>query len=532
MNKELYLREAYAAIPHIIGLLDRSPVSPTYGCFDRNFWHYKAIDFPSGMYEELILPLALLFHYDLPNNPYYQIPRIKEYVIAGIRFGMGKTHRNGSCDDYYPNEQALGATVFSLYAATESYLLLGMDDPDMREFFITRARFIMRTKESGTLANHHAIAAIALLNVARITGDDQWEKAAEEKLREVLSYQSPEGWFSEYGGCDPGYLTFTISFLARALKKKPNDSRLAAALERAVDFCFWTVHPDGSYGGEYGSRNTFHTLSAGFEMLASHFQKATFVRTKFLEGIATGTRARTDDDRIFGHAVYDLIEAYLAHNTEVRSEERSQEYAKDFPEAGLVVRATPESFLICSARKGGVFKWFQYGKLTASDAGIVLRTTNQTLTLQGMLVPTAFQIGPDRIIAEGVFQTQKTLLPTPAKQILFRLFTLTVGRFASRPVRILLQKLLITFHRPSVFHFTRTLTVDAHGIQLTDNITAPPASARMVTNLWIATDYTPIYVATSQPSQSGSLLSWQAFPQNMRELQNKGHTVIQRTFSA
>ena len=45
--------------PKILTLQDRNAHSPTYGCFDRNFWHYKIIDFPSGMAAEFVWPLAL-----------------------------------------------------------------------------------------------------------------------------------------------------------------------------------------------------------------------------------------------------------------------------------------------------------------------------------------------------------------------------------------------------------------------------------------------------------------------------------------
>lgn len=54
MTKELFAREALAHIPKLLTLLDRNPHSPTYGCFDRNFWHYKIIDFPSGMAQEFV----------------------------------------------------------------------------------------------------------------------------------------------------------------------------------------------------------------------------------------------------------------------------------------------------------------------------------------------------------------------------------------------------------------------------------------------------------------------------------------------
>ena len=45
-----YADAALHEIPRLLTLLDRDPSSPTYGCFDRNYWHYRTQDFPSGIY--------------------------------------------------------------------------------------------------------------------------------------------------------------------------------------------------------------------------------------------------------------------------------------------------------------------------------------------------------------------------------------------------------------------------------------------------------------------------------------------------
>ena len=62
-DKDLFASEAIAQIPKILTLLDRNPHSPTYGCFDRNFWQYKIIDFPSGMAQEFVLPPSISLRY-------------------------------------------------------------------------------------------------------------------------------------------------------------------------------------------------------------------------------------------------------------------------------------------------------------------------------------------------------------------------------------------------------------------------------------------------------------------------------------
>lgn len=77
--REHFAQQALAQLPKILTQLDRNPHSPTYGCFDRNFWHYKIIDFPSGMSQEFVYPLALAYSLDIPDNPYYQKPILREW---------------------------------------------------------------------------------------------------------------------------------------------------------------------------------------------------------------------------------------------------------------------------------------------------------------------------------------------------------------------------------------------------------------------------------------------------------------------
>lgn len=61
-DRACYAQVGLGGIPKIVSLLDRNRLSPTYGCFDRAFWHYKTASFPSGMAQEFVLPLALVYH--------------------------------------------------------------------------------------------------------------------------------------------------------------------------------------------------------------------------------------------------------------------------------------------------------------------------------------------------------------------------------------------------------------------------------------------------------------------------------------
>ena len=108
-----------------------------------------------------------------PGNPFYKVSRIKELSSAAINFMIRSSHKDGTCDDYFPYERAMGALVFSLYAASEAYLILGMSDQEIANFFIKRVRHLEKENESGRLGNHQALAALAAYNVYIITGDEK-----------------------------------------------------------------------------------------------------------------------------------------------------------------------------------------------------------------------------------------------------------------------------------------------------------------------------------------------------------------------
>ncbi len=93
-----------------------------------------------------------------------------------------------------------------------------------------------------------------------------------------------EGWCLEYDGADLGYLSATVSFLAK-LRKLYTDERIERVCARAIDFCSHFVFPDGHYGGSLGSRQTLHFYPHGFELFAPENPTAAAVAEAMLRAL-------------------------------------------------------------------------------------------------------------------------------------------------------------------------------------------------------------------------------------------------------
>ncbi|HRK62386.1 MAG TPA: hypothetical protein PLY88_07565 [Candidatus Omnitrophota bacterium] len=513
MQRDLYLKEALRYLPHLMEIADRNLLSPTYGCFDRAYWHYRTSDFPSGMFQEAVLPLALLYKLNHPSNPIYGKERIKQLVIGGIDFMIKSAHADGSCDDYFPYERAAGAAAFSLYACAESARLLDLvkSHPQFMPFFKKRALNLAEKgmQESGTLSNHKALIVLAVYSVYKLTGDESLKSHAETALLKLLSLQNSEGWFPEYEGCDPGYLTFTIDFLAKYWQLS-GDARVVEPLQRAVRFASHFIHPDGSYGGEYGSRNTFHFMPHGFELFGQLSPYALPSTRAFMKSLEQGTRSYIDDDRIMIHYVYNYIQAFNDYCEE--SEYSRSDFIVSginfFPEAGLVSARNGKNVALFSVKKG-TGKVFKNGQLVFSDSGITGKDDQDNVFTSHVFGSVEqFSIQNGLLKMQGKMFRQSHIVFTPWTFWLFRAFLIFAGRWMNEnTIRKMLQKKAILKKKvPAGLHWSSEIDLNhPHKIiyQFEMDKNAPTIS-----ELKIASDATFIYIAASQPYQPGNLLSW------------------------
>jgi hypothetical protein len=482
-----YLELALPAARRLLGAMDREPDSDTYGSLDREHWAWKFRDFPRTMVQNGVYPLALMWHTPFENNPYYQNPRVLEWICGAMRFLLDRQHANGAVDAFAPNDQDPGGTIFAVHNMAEAFrLLTDVLDPGLRndardgirrgcDFVFTRA------ETHAFVSNHWALAALAYHDAFELLGDDRYRRRAEENLDLILQNQASEGWYLEYEGPDPGYESLGIFHLAM-LWRRTGSKRLLDSLARSIEFYGHCVHPDGSVGGLYGSRNTSLYFPGGFEILSQEIPLAAavsqFLRDRLIKGNVVTVAAADLENRS------PLMAAYLeaAANAvqidkvpplpcELASIDRA------FPQAGIRVIGNLHYYAVVNGRKGGACRIFDKAgaQIAYEDSGYMVRSGSGRWCSQhvGMSEPVSGSVSNEHT-CRGRMTEFRQHIPNPWNFMMLRLANLTLFRSAAigQRIRDWIVKRLILTKRVGPFSFSRTMKFDSTSITFSDIVSS------------------------------------------------------------
>lgn len=268
-------------VPRMLGFIDRSSESETYGCCDRYYWHYKLHDLPNARFQEICLLLTILHETDFEGNIYYKRQRVLEWIFASISFWLRRSNKDGSSSEVYPYERSFCATSFSAFAASESLLLLQGSDESIREktySFIEDNKVKAKLEETAAwilrnfnreVANQMAAAIISLHNISLLTDNLLFRKISDEKYREIKADFEGYGFCPEYGGFDIGYQSITNSCLALYGNKLHDREDIRNIVAAACDTLNKRVDAFGNYDSTTTSRKTQFLYPYGFSYVES-----------------------------------------------------------------------------------------------------------------------------------------------------------------------------------------------------------------------------------------------------------------------
>jgi len=546
---ELYSSKAISQIPRVISMLDRNEYSPTYGCFDRIFWLDKEIDFPSSILQLHTDNLALVYSYPYPNNPYYKKDKIRKWTFAGMDYWTRIQHRDGSFDEFYPNERGwAGPTGFLLFSMLDAYSRLKDEMPqDLKDSLLESssraAKFLAKYDEIGILANHHAMALLPIYYAYKILNDDSLLKPFMEKFHYLESLQSEEGWLLEYDGADPGYLSATVSFLGRIYKvsdDKELSARILKIVEKAIKFSSYFVYPNKFYGGTIGSRQTLHFYPNGYEIFDENFPIARKIADTMLQGLAEGKLVTPEimPWRYLGYRIQEFLLAYIdykpiAISTEIKLPWEMGETVRAFEEARMISVQKPEYYMVANLAKGGVIKIFgKNGDLIYNDCGIIGKLdSGKIVTTQWIEKSNKVMFRDGEVSVEGLMNRAPFKNPTPITMIAFRAALLTLGwnTKLSYWMKGAIRNLFITRTKKSSIEFSRKIKYDQNRIVVEDKIDLKAKEG--FTSLSIGDEFSVRYVPQSLYFQSQELTidGFRLDSETIKRLNQRKNAVFKRT---
>lgn len=451
-----YLPDIYAALPRVLALFDQSQITGTRGVGDRYGWAWKGSDFFNGTFQGAAHGISVLIAGNLLPD-WLSKDSALSHIDAMINGTRRITRRDGSLDEIFPYEKSYCVTAlvsFDLLNAID--LISGSISPDQRSRYLETVEpligFLTHNREShGIISNHLAVAAAALARWRRETGVDVLAEFS-RTVDLIFKHRSPEGWFLEYEGADPGYQTLMLDYLVDLHAVDPS-LELAPAIRDAIQFIGYCAHPDGSFGGLYGSRNTRFLYPAGIEAAAGLHPEvaalARFTRKAHADRTVVGLAAMDDSNLVpmfnsFARASRSMATQVVSANDKLLPFEQDDDFRKSFPEAGFVVDKRDRTYSIVSWKKGGVVQ--SYSPLArVIDPGPLARdAAGHWYSTQILRAEVGAQWqDADSLIIEAPMARYHVRTPTPLDMIVLRVLSLTVMRIPA--LNVLVKRLLVKF---------------------------------------------------------------------------------------
>ncbi|WP_022851594.1 hypothetical protein [Limisalsivibrio acetivorans] len=440
--------------PYLMSNIDRDPLSKTVGCCDRLHWAWKIKDFPDATLQRFIYPLA----YIMKNTESLSLDE-KGIILSILRFTRSILNDNGSVNQAYPYESSHAGTGFLLLDIILAYRTISvhLDEEERREFYLCckpMADYLMRNDETHGIISNHLLGTAASLYYFHKTFDEgpEYEDRGDYYTGVVKKASNSEGWLEEYGGADPGYQSLALYYTARILELRQDEELIQIAL-KCIEFCSHFFHPDGSYGGEYGSRNTEIPYPGGFSFFSSHSSTATSITAEIKKRYLGYLYPLNYDAGNIAPLLSNLImfTEYGAVQECIENLPYKKEFTKFYQDAGIFVASTDMLYTVIGVSKGGVVKIFdkQAGSLIVDDCGSYYFDSGELYSSQFLQNSSCVLEGESVTVVAGFAKVNRQVVD-PFRMAVLRLVLPAISRFGfmRELVKKLIVKVLISPNKP------------------------------------------------------------------------------------
>lgn len=462
-ENNVFHQEIRNNLPRVLSLIDKDETSQSFGYADRYFWAWGLIDFPNATFQGLANGLARLWVNGL--WPYHTPETIYLDRIHSLFIGAQKlTRQDGSLEEAFPNEGSYCVTALVAFDLLVAYdLLQEIVDQNRKDHWLNIIEplvgYLIKADENHAfVSNHLATASAALFRWNLVSGGSPKAKEKGELLlQRILDNQSSEGWFIEYQGADPGYQSLCMNYLSD-IHLNCVDLGLSDPLRKSVQFLCHFAHPDGSFGGYYGSRSTRFYYPGGLLYLSDSIPEASllseFMMKSIIEQKVVGLSCMDEPNLspMFNSFVWAASIKAGHKSSSPLSEDvvlpcRSRNtFRSNFPHAGMVIDRGDDHYSIISYKMGGVIKHFVNDKLQILDAGALFQSNKGKFGSSQFYQPQQ-KLEEDRskmVVRSQVAEMPKTL-STPFRFLVLRMLCITVFRFPAFrewTKRILVRRLI------------------------------------------------------------------------------------------
>jgi len=288
------------------------------------------------------------------------------------------------------------------------------------------------------------------------------------------------------------------------------------------------VHPDGSLGGEYASRNTQTYYPAAFEMLALRLPAAAWISERMRSSVVNGAAVGLSNIDIYNHfpILNNLVFAYLALDQRGGAIAPTEEPGETlelawYPKAGIARVRRERYDAYVGTAKGGVIKVFDriQKAMVYSDCGYVgLLEDGRTISSQYQDSQRSIDVADSRIEVSGVFFEVSRPDMNPMRFLGFRIFSLTFGRFAflGQWLKRYLVKLLIYRKVAIDIRIKRVIEFENHGVRVRDSLVGQDGT-RLKSLRW-SDRFTTIHMGSSRYFVMNELQAFQGKTDFEREI--------------
>ncbi|MFA6393959.1 MAG: prenyltransferase/squalene oxidase repeat-containing protein [Patescibacteria group bacterium] len=478
--KNVFLSSVLANVPRLLGQLNRNPLSITYGSFDRAYWHYRTNDINNARCQEAALTLTLLYKYDFPGNKYYHSEKILGWINASLSFILKTQNRDGSFNEWYINEGSYVATAFVSAALAEILGLMGkekiIDYEEILDGLEKAADWLAKHNEV-LVFNQLAGSIFALAKISSLTGREKYLEAAGKKLNLIISRQSSEGWWSEYGGPDAGYLSLMIDYLAKYYELDRREDVLGS-IKRACAFLVNFLHPNFTAGGEYMSRNTEYLIPSGFVYLSAFDVNAEIITAFNIASLSSGSGVGPDslDDRYLCYILYNWLQAGISLSysdispyVDINKYLATRRMDIFFKDSGIRIRQTDKYYFVANLYKGGAFRLY-FPDRHYLDSGIEINLAGRGSISGALDYSNEVASEESLLMVSGKLKPVKEPLMKTPIMILFKTWQLVFGKFGNWQtfLKDFLRKRMISYKDSSDILFKREFIINSDSLIVED----------------------------------------------------------------